>query len=332
MRYQRGAGIGLEITDRVVRGVRIDPDAIHRVALSTEVPIATSAASTATLEALLHARALLGLEQVPVNIAWFPPGATLHRIEITGWGEPQINASRQQLADTEGITSTIVFDTGTRRWLLALQWDHTDVHQIRDLAMQAGFSDVTIEPAPLALMRVAQPDSNILMRFADADTSWTAVIDRGAPLCAAHVPRTADVVEPDVHFSNFASAAFLCEGLATPAELGAALQQLTSETVGERDSPSQLSVVDALYPLLEADDPAAGERIAVAFGAAIGAAGLAGTARALSIATPSRNSVRSAWRPWTLEALAEPIVEPPRPTLWQRLVVHCRSVINRLRR
>lgn len=318
----RGSGIGLELTATMVRGVRIDRDTPGRVASSVELEIPAPGDEHALYETLVHARARLGVAAVPTRVAFFPAGSTMHRVEATGLDTPHLTGLRHRLADDHGITSTIVIDNGFRRFLLAMQWDHVAALKAIRIVDEAGFSDVSIEPAPLALHRVVPRDLNVMRRESDPDLTWICVRDRDLPMTAATVA-SATTVFPALTTAQLANAAFHTEAVTSRNDLMLGHDRVAAElqTAGESSvTEPDLAVLDRRYPTASRDDPRAASRVAVALGAALGAGGLGGRDRSIDLAMPNRSSLGSAWRPWTVEEVAEVDVPAPSTSWWQRFL------------
>lgn len=347
---QRGVGIGLEICDGAVRGVRVSPDAVDIVAATVHVPIGLTGDAASTYEALLHARARLGPDPASTRLAWFGPADTLHRVDATGLDTVQVNQLRQQLADDHGIGSTMIVDVGVRRWLVAIRWDHGAVAAMRDLVTQAGFVDVSVEPAPVSLQRVLSREFNVAHRCVDGGGAWAAVSDGNTIIAAssvADVPpgpvgaglragRSRSVpftMQPtDLVMAHNPSAPFRVNdasllGPLRDAHRDVVVESFHSPTAGE---PSRVIEIDERpYPDLPSDDPRSAVQIAVALGAACGAAGLGGRARSVQTAVPHRDSLGSAWRPWTVERVSLDFDEPPPRSWWRRLVDAVNALVRR---
>jgi hypothetical protein len=105
------------------------------------------------------------------------------------------------------------------------------------------------------------------------------------------------------------------------------VESFHSPTAG---SPSRVIEIDERpYPDLPSDDPRSAVQIAVALGAACGAAGLGGRARAVQTAVPHRDSLGSAWRPWTVERVSLDFDDPTPRSWWRRLVDAVNTLVGR---
>jgi len=153
-RVGRGDGIGIELTRGVVRGVLLAADDPHRLHAATEVGIRHFDDDRSVLDALIRLRAELGPSRAPTRVALFPPGSTLHRVDVTSLTGPELNVTRSRLLQADGVSSTVLIDDGPRRWLFAVRWDDPLVRRLEELVEHAGFVDVAIDPSPVALSRV----------------------------------------------------------------------------------------------------------------------------------------------------------------------------------
>ncbi len=330
MTVRRGDGLGLEITSTVVRGVRLAQDEPGRVAAVCEVPITRFEDAADVLDALVRARGRLGDAALPTRVAWFPPGSTLQRTDVTGRSGAELNQLRHRLADNLGVTSTMLVDLEARRWMLALRWDHQRAWWLQELVERAGFVDVTVEPAPLSLERTLDRDVTIARRDASADRCWVSVFDR-LPVAAAtveadgreHPGLAATMLPPGVtDLDEVLDEQTLAQEVARVAAQGLASVERTTEL------DARLRVLDEPYPPFPSHDLRAPQRVAVALGAAIGAAGLAGRLREVDVLTPLRPTADIVDRPWAVERLAD-VADRPKPTKpskWARLRVGARRL------
>lgn len=333
MTARRGDGIGLEVTTTVVRGVRLAHDEPGRVAAVCEVPISRFEDNAAVFDALVRTRGRLGGDGLTTRVAWFPNGSTMQRVDATGLTGPELNQRRHRLADDTGITSTMLIDADARRWMLALRWDHNRAWWLQELLERAGFVDVTIEPAPVALGRALGRDVTVARRDASLERSWAALYDV--------VPIAATTVESGTReHPSIACAASpigvndLDEVLADPA-LSQEVARLVTDALFDVERTSeldaQLVVLDDPYPPFPAHDLRAPQRVGVALGAAIGAAGLAGRLRAVDVLTSVRQTVESLPRPWAIERVADAPLEVARdrPSWWSRTTKLVKSWFRR---
>ncbi|MGZ8734977.1 MAG: hypothetical protein ACXW1M_07290, partial [Acidimicrobiia bacterium] len=189
---RRGEGIGLEVTTSVVRGVRLEPDQPGRVVAAAEAPISRFDDDAAVLDALVRVYGQLGhstgSHPATTRAAWFPVGSTMQRLDATGSTGPELNAMRHDLAERAGISSTMLVEADARRWMLVLRWDHLAAGRLETLLERAGFVDVSVEPAPVALGRVIGITTPVARRDASNDYSWAAVYDARVPIAATSVP------------------------------------------------------------------------------------------------------------------------------------------------
>lgn len=330
---QRGDGIGLEITANVLRGVRLAHDEPGRVAAVCEIPIARFDDNAVVFDALVRARGRLGDKQLITRVAWFPTGSTMQRLDATGMSGPELNALRHQLAADTGVTSTMLVDVDARRWMLALRWDHMRAWWMQELLERAGFVDVTIEPSPVALGRVLGPGVTVVRRDASQDRSWAGVFDQ-FPIAAVTVesgerdhPSIACVSAP-IGVTDLGIA--LTES-ALAHEVARVVVGATSSVDRTSELDANLRVVDEPYPPFPAHDLRAPQRIGVALGAAVGAAGLAGRLRSVDVLTSVRPAPDLMPRPWAVERVVDTplVVARPRPPWWVRTSKLVRSWFRR---
>lgn len=331
---RRGDGIGLEVTPSVVRGVRLSQDEPGRVVAACEVPIHRFDDNAVVFDALVRARGRLGAEALATRAGWFPSGASLQRFDATGLAGPELNELRHRLADTSGITSTMLVDDAARRWMLALRWDHGRAWWLQELLERAGFVDVTIEPAPVAIARVLTPGTTVVRRDASADRSWVALFD-GLPIAASAIESDGRE-HPAVAVSSRQLGVHDLDRALTEAELTQEVARVASDALIDVERTSELDLglhmLDEPYPPYPSHDLRAPQRIAVALGAAIGAAGLVGRLREVDVLTSVRPSgTETLPRPWAIERLTdEPLaIERERPGWWARTGKLVRSWFRR---
>jgi hypothetical protein len=322
MTTRRGDGIGLEVTTTVVRGVRLAHDEVGRVAAVCEVPISRFEDNAAVFDALVRARGRLGGDGVTTRVAWFPSGSTMQRVDATGLTGPELNQLRHGLADDIGITSTMLVDAEARRWMLALRWDHNRAWWLQELLERAGFVDVTIEPAPVALGRVLGRDVTVARRDASVERSWAALYDV-VPIAAATV-ESGTREHPSVAGAMSPLGVNDLDDVLGESRLSQEVARLVADALLDVERTTELDavlvVLDEPYPPFPAHDLRAPQRVGVALGAAVGAAGLAGRLRAVDVLTSVRPMVESLPRPWAIERLADAPLEiaRDRPSWWSR--------------
>ncbi len=314
----RGDGIGLEITPSVVRGVRLSHDEPGRVAAACEVPIHRFDDNAVVFDALVRARGRLGEGALTTRAGWFPSAASLQRVDATGLSGPELNALRHRLADDSGITSTMLVDDAARRWMMALRWDHGRAWWLQELLERAGFVDVTIEPSPLAIGRVLAPGTTVVRRDASADRSWIAVFD-GLPIAASPI-ESGGREHPAIAMSNAELGVHDLDRVLADAELAHEVARLATHAIANAEHTSELDLalrlLDEPYPPFPGHDLRAPQRIAVALGAAAGAAGLAGRLREVDVLTSVRPAGNESLpRPWAVERLSDAplVIERDRP-------------------
>lgn len=328
---RRGDGIGLEVTKSVVRGVRLAPDEPGRVAAVAEAPIRRFDDDSAVLDALVRVHGQLGEVATTTRAAWFPLGSTMQRIDATGCTGPELNAMRHDLADRAGITSTMLTEVEARRWMLALRWDHVTAVRLEQLLERAGFVDVSVEPAPVALGRAIGITTPVVRRDASSGESWVAVFEAQVPIAATSVPQASREYPGMVIASDVVALHRLEEVLEAP-ELADLLDEIAASAIAATGRKGELDLRLVLagnpYPPFPAHDLRAPQRQAVALGAAAGAAGLTGRLRPVDVlAPPGGAQALEVRRPWAIERVVE---LPPRARVrrlpwWRRFGPQSRS-------
>lgn len=319
---RRGDGIGLEVVSSGVRGVRLERDRPDRVAAVADVAISRFEDHAAVLDALVRARSRLGGSPAPTRVAWFPDHSTMQRLDVTGLNGPELNRIRHDLADRSGITSTMLVDADARRWMLALRWDHNQAWRLQELVERAGFVDVSLEPAPVALERVLRRETTVVRRDAAANRSWAAVFDGPVPIAATTV-ETDGREYPGLTLTDAPVDVFELDVMADEAQLADDVGRIIQAGFGGAERSDelglQLHLLDVPYPPFPAHDLRAPQRIAVALGAAVGAAGLAGRLRPVDVLSSTHQVSESEERPWAIERLADAPPHAERSTRrWRR--------------
>lgn len=314
----RGDGVGIEVAESIIRGVRVRHDVAGRLSAAAELPFRLSDDSGA-LDALVVLRAELGDPQEPTRIAMFPPSAMMQRIDITGRSGPELNQLRSRLDRRHGITSTVVADDGPRRWLLVIRWDAHAARRVEDLAERAGFVDVTVEPSPMALARVTGPNTSYFRRLVTLGDSHHAVVSNRLPVAALGLSTTGRD-HPDVDLGSIDVPLARFDDFLNDAALGELLDRVNERvgvpSAGEPHPSLPVDIAGELYPPFPVHDHRSAQRQAVALGAAVGAAGLAGVLRPVDVLASSADSSDEQFdRPWAVEALsALPEVKNDPPT------------------
>ncbi|MGB3737595.1 MAG: hypothetical protein WA964_21775 [Ilumatobacter sp.] len=307
---KRGDGVGIEIAESVVRGVRLRHDVSGRLSSAAEFPV-NLADDNSTLDALVLLRAELGDPDEPARVATFPDGAMLQRIDITGRSGPHLNELRAKLDRLHGINSTVVIEDGPRRWLLLIRWNAPAVRRIEDLAERAGFIDVTIEPSPLALARVTGPGASFVRRLVAQGDAHRMIVHNRLPVAASGTSAPGRT-HPDVDVSSIDIAMAYFEDFMTDPALGEVIDRIDERAATKAESERTdagvaslaLELVDVAYPPFPAHDQRSPQRQAVALGAAVGAAGLAGPLRPVDMIISSVAVDDQFDRPWAIEALS----------------------------
>jgi hypothetical protein len=321
---RRGDGIGLEIGATVLRGVRLSADGTDPVAAVSEVAIGRPDDNAMIVDALVRARGQLGAVDAPTRLAWFPPGAGLQRLDATGRTGTELNEMRHDLAERLDIGSTMLVDADARRWMIALKWDHATAWRLQELVERAGFVDVEVEPAPVAAQRVLPREIGVVRRDTEAASSWAGAYDEAGPVAASAVA-SASREHPGLATAPAAVGLHRLSEVLTDAELDAELGRIVGATLGNRSGTDELGarlrLMDDSYPPFPAHDLRAPQRVVVALGAAVGAAGLAGRLRSVDVIAPTAQLPDMMPRPWAVERVATeaPVAERATPTAFQRM-------------
>lgn len=313
----RGDGVGIEVSDTIIRGVRLRRDLEGRLSSAAEFPLNLHD-DNSTLDALVLLRAELGDPLEPTRIATFPEGAMLQRLDITGRSGPELNELRSKLDRRHGINSTVVADDGPRRWLLLIRWDAPAVRRLEDLAERAGFIDVTIEPSPLALARVTGAEATFVRRLVAQGEAHQMVVRNRLPVAAVSTSAPGRT-HPDIDVSDIDIAMAYFEDFMTDPALGEVIDHIDDRAATKEESevvangarrPHVLDLVGVPYPPYPAHDLRSSQRQAVALGAALGAAGLAGPLRPVDMIISSVAVDDQFDRPWAIEEMsALPVIE-----------------------
>lgn len=314
MSVARGDGVGIEVAESVVRGVRLRHDAAGRLSAAAELPINWSDDALA-LDTMVLLRAELGDPTAPTRIATFPPTAMIQRIDITGRSGPELNDLRARLDRRHGINSTVVVDDGPRRWLSVIRWAAHETRRLEDLAERAGFVDVTVEPSPMAIARVVPRSATYVRRLVSQGDSHHIVVHHGLPVAAMAVSTTGRN-HPDVDISSVEVTLAHFDDFMSDAGLGEAIDRVQERADRASDHELTLDLAGEAYPDFPEHDHRSAQRQAVALGAAVGAAGLAGPLRAVDLLVGSADSVDDEYdRPWAIESVSTlPDVAPEAPT------------------
>ncbi len=157
-----------------------------------------------------------------------------------------------------------------------------------------------------------------------ADRSWAAILLGGTPLAAASID-TAGREHPAIATSSAELGVHDLDRVLPEAELVQEVARLvadaTSTSARTSELDAQLQLLDEPYPPFPGHDLRAPQRVGVALGAALGAAGLAGRLRDVDVLTSVRPSGTELLpRPWAVERLPDaPLeIERDRPGWWSR--------------
>jgi len=318
----RRTGIGIEVTPSVLRGVVIDERA-GRVVNASEVAVSAFRDDAVLLEAFALLHHQLDADLQPVRLGWFPTGSTLQRVDASGLSKSELNALRRDLDEQHDHGSSTIVDSGARRWLVALRWNENSARRIRTLAQNAEFADPVVEPAPMALARVVSSDTTSARRDGSADLSWAMIVDSTLPSAATTLPAGAREF-PSLHVGSAHT---------DPRRVASSPTEVTAQVfdaigrgiAGSASSATEMALELQLagdaYPPFPAHDLRAPQRLAVALGAALGAAGFHGSVVPIESISSTRPSIDVDRRPWTLERLVDvPDEIKRRPPWWRRLL------------
>jgi len=303
-RTARGVGVGIEVTDDMIRGVRIHPARDGRLATAAEVPIDGSDAES-VLTGMVLLRAELGGSSEPTRVAVFPTGAMLQRSDVTGHSANELKDLRSRMAEHD-VTATMLVDDGPRRWLLLVRWDEPRIEHLAAVTTQAGFTDVALEPSPLSIARVAGPDATYVRRLTAPGRAHHAVVSNRLPV-AGLSSIVSGRMYPDVDVEAVDLTMEIFDDFMDDVTLAEVLDRI-ARRVGN-DSRTMSGSVEPVLDLAGVSstsfpdhDVRSVRRQAVALGAAVGAAALAGPIHPLEPigAGPLPDPVD---RPWAVEAL-----------------------------
>ena len=301
---ERHAGVGIEVTHRLLRAIRIADD---RPVIAAEVQLRNAADDQSMLEAFIRLRAELGSPKFPTRIATFPARSSMRRIDVTGRTGPELNELRADVERQFGVSSSVLVDNGPRRWMYVLQWDSTGLRRLEDMAERAGFGDATVDPSPLALARVCGPRATILERVAAADEAFVVAMDGGVPVAAASTEGTGKL-HPNLVMGSTSFSVALFEDVVDAEEIS---DQIGVIDLSQRhvDGAVELEIAGEPFEHFPPHDLRASERQCVALGAAVGAAGLSGRLRPVDIVTVESSTAARRQRPWAIERMSN--LEPP---------------------
>ncbi len=306
----RGDGVGIEVCGRAIRGVMLRARVATRLSVVKEVAGHVDGPER-MLEAMTRLRAELGPTDAPTRIAWFAGGSALQRIDASDLDGRQLDELRQRLAREHGINSTLLHDADGARWMVTVRWRTDQAWELQELAESAGFVDVEVEPAPIALRRVLPRTTTAAVRVNDADESWVVVVDGDAPIAAAHLELADDGRLPDGRLPRLTATSGRCATDGLTDLLGVdAVADAVAAAVGRdidlgRGTVPELRLPDQPYPHFPHHDFRSAERCAVALGAAVGAAGLAGRARPVDVVGRRPERISDLPRPWAIEEVRD---------------------------
>jgi hypothetical protein len=304
LRTGRGDGIGIEVTQSVMRGVLLGRDQPGRLRAAAEVGLASLADDRTVLDAFVRLRAELAGAHVPTRLALFPPGSTLQRIEVTGRSGPELNAIRSAIERSHSISSTVLVDDGPRRWMMAVHWNETEVRRLEELAERAGFVDVSVDPSPIALARAVDPNASFVRRDAAPHESFDVVL-RTIPVAACAIESVGRQA-PRLEVATVPVSMHTFDELIDRVDLVALVEQVRDDQLDDPQDGSapSLHIGGDAFPPFPPHDIRAPERQCVALGAAIGAAGLAGRLRPIDMLLPMVTAAELAQRPWAIERMS----------------------------
>ena len=300
---RRGDGVGIEYTETMLRGVRLDHQQPDRVDAIAEVPVAAPDDEHSLHDAFVRLRGELGNPAAPTRIGTFPPGASLQRVDTTGLSGPELNLLRSELERETDLASTVLVDEGPRRWMVTLWWDADPIRRIEEIAERAGFVDVAVDPSPLALCRVVSARTTWMRRDAADGEAFRVVVHNGVPV-ASISDDTIGRVHPNLRLDTGSISTGLFGIHLDPGDLAAVMQRIADGLTEPIDDAPELILGELTYPAYPPHDIRSGERQCVALGAAVGAAGLSGQLRPVDMLLPPQQP-DEAERPWVIERLTD---------------------------
>lgn len=309
---RRGDGVGIELTGSVVRGARLDADHPGSV-VAAEVPVRGGRDDAAGVDALVRLHAELRSPDSPARLATFPASSAMQRIDVTGRGGSELNTLRHELERDLAITSSVLVDDGPRRWLVAVSWDGRRIRRLEELAERAGFAEVSVDPSPIALARVLPAGTTMVRRTASANEAFEVALDGGQAVAAVSVD-TVGRPHPALTISSGHVSVGLLEELVDPDTLAGQIGRMAARTIPEAtEAPARLVVGGTVHPDHPPHDLLSADRICVALGAAVGAAGWAGRLRPVDMLLPGTPIVDETERPWAIERVSPRLehAEPP---------------------
>ncbi len=292
--------MGIEVTNTLLRGIRLAATEPGRVVAAAEVAVADRSDDRSMVDALVRLRAELGDAHVPTRVAAFPPGSTLSRLDATGLTGNDLNSLRATLSDSRTASSSVLVDDGPRRWLIGVGWDDAAIRHIEELTERAGFIDVAVDPSPVALARVLDVDITHVRRDAAPDQSFGAVVFNGVVVAASAVESVGRMT-PGLAYSDSPVSAGWFDHLDEPQELAAEVERLLEDAAPVERA---LSLAGTPYPEFPPHDLRSPRRQCVALGAALGAAGLAGRLRPIDMLLPMPTRSDELDRPWAIERVS----------------------------
>ena len=188
------------------------------------------------------------------------------------------------------------------------------------------------EPAPIALARVMLSEPTITRRVTDAGCGWTAILADGVSRAAAgrdgSFRRHPDLVADGLRRVDLGRLPD------DPSQDADAARIAVDELVGDRfrrgGGPVGVTLTGDLYPPFPPEDVRSPARQAVALGAAVAAAGLAGRVRAVEPLTALATPRVDDRRPWVVERLPdEPAPAPSRRSWWRRSTDRIARILRR---
>lgn len=340
-RVVRGFGVGIELDDGVARGVMLSPDAPGRVARVASTPVNGSSPSE-IVDALTRLAVELEVlhKHLPTRIAWHTHSSTIQSVDLTGRDRSSWARVRHQaIGDADGSGSIIV-TAGARTVLNVVTWDEVTAERICASASAAGLGTVSIEPAPFSATRVCPPGT-ALIRRGTAGGHWSATITDGLVGMYATIdgaggvepPMWEVVMSPDrLHSVAGGEPALVSPPVSHHLQVGRTLSYVENQIAQFPRCPRNLSVdlIGDLYPDHRPHEPDSVEHVAVALGAALGAAGLHTRWRVVERNFEVGREVPAWTLPWGLEALTDEPAEywTPEPEPEQRRGVLKRRISN----
>lgn len=309
----RGLGVGIELDDTSIRAVLVTPDAPGRVARVASFDL--EGGSTAQiLDGLTRVALELGVlhQSIPTRISWHTHNSTIQSVDLTGRDRSAWSRIRHEAIGEADATGSIIVTAGARTVLQLVTWDELRANALAESAAAAGLGVVSIEPAPFAATRVCPPETTFVRR-GNAHGHWSATMNDGVIGLYGTVesggggrqPTWQLIREPSTPGMGLADSSSNFHPPTHYLQVGRTLAHLEDQLVDVPACPrsDSIDLVGDLYPDYPPEEPNSVENVAIALGAALGAAGLHTRWRILERNFEVSREVPAWTLPWSLEPL-----------------------------